>query len=100
MKFPRKSEIKRVLKRLDRVEPSFVLSPEASTSDRLKYDLCKQFVTFKREHGLTQCEMAKRLGIDEPRLSKLLHYRLDLFTSDKLIDLLIKIHPNLKIQLR
>ena len=38
-----------------------------------------------REHGWKQADVAKRLGIAQPNVSALMHYRLDNFSSEKLM---------------
>ncbi|WP_374001689.1 XRE family transcriptional regulator [Bdellovibrio bacteriovorus] len=47
---------------------------------------------------ITQREMAERLGVTESRVSEILHYHIERFTIDKLLELLAKIRPDVKIQ--
>ena len=39
-----------------------------------------------RAHGLKQADVAKRLGIAQPNVSALVNYRLDNFSSEKLME--------------
>jgi predicted XRE-type DNA-binding protein len=41
-----------------------------------------------RARDLTQAEAARRLGVSQPRVSDLMRGRLDLFSTDALIDML------------
>jgi predicted XRE-type DNA-binding protein len=49
---------------------------------------------------LTQADAAKLLGITQPRVSNLLAGRLDLFSSDALIDLLARVGIGTRLLLR
>lgn len=52
---------------------------------------------YKLKHKCTQKELAEKLGIDEAKISKILHHRLDEFSTDRLITLYQKIDPKLKL---
>ena len=43
---------------------------------------------FIQSENLTQKEAAKRLGVSQSRISNLTHYRVDLFSTDMLLDML------------
>jgi len=74
---------------------SSVLPPNASLADRFKHDLCARFIVYKRENDLKQKELGDLLGIDEARVSEIVHYKIDKFTADKLMDLLEKLVPKI-----
>ncbi|MES2770207.1 MAG: transcriptional regulator [Bdellovibrionota bacterium] len=93
MKFPSEKKLKKIRKILEKAEGSLGLPPNATPIEKLRYDICKQFVVYKREHNLTSREFAKVLDIDESLLGKILRYRNERFTTDKLVQLLSKIHP-------
>ena len=86
-KWPKQEKIKKVLKRLDENPElySHAISDDASHVDRIKRDICAELIVFKREHGLNQRELAQKLEISEALVSKILRYRLDEFTLDRLI---------------
>lgn len=46
-----------------------------------------QLVMFLQEQGWTQAEMARRLGISQSRVSRLIHKKLDEFSFDMLLTL-------------
>jgi predicted XRE-type DNA-binding protein len=78
---------------------SQALPANASTTDRLKFEICKAFVTYLQEKKLLQKELAKTLGIDEPRMSDILKYKIDRFTLDRLIEFAEVVYPHLEIEL-
>ena len=93
MKFPSEQELAKMRKKLEKVEGSLVLSPKATPLEKLRYEICRQFVIYQREHDLKCKELAKIAGVDESLMSKILRYRHDRFSTDKLIEILSKIHP-------
>lgn len=98
MGMPSKQELERVRKKLSKVEPTFILPRNASVADRLKYDICKEFVIYLQENHMDQIELAKELRVDPARISEIVKYKIDLFTLDRLLKLLEKIRPDLDIR--
>lgn len=47
--------------------------------------------------GLTQAAAAKRLGVSQPRVSNLRRGRIDLFSSDALIDMLARLGVRVRL---
>lgn len=99
MSFPSASELARIRKKLEKIEPTKLLSKSASKADHLKFDLCKEFVIYLRENNLTQLELAKELDVDPARISEIVKYKIDLFTADRLIGFLEKLNPKIKINI-
>jgi predicted XRE-type DNA-binding protein len=97
MALPSKKELDRARKKLANVEPTRSLPPNASSADKLKFDLCKQFVIYLREHGMTQKELAIQLGIEPARLNEIVKYRIELFAVDRLMDYLEKLKPGITV---
>ena len=93
MKFPSDKELAKMRKKLEKSEGSVVLSPKATSLEKFRYEICRQFVIYQRDHNLKCKELAKIVGVDESIMSKILRYRNDRFTTDKLIQLLGKIYP-------
>jgi predicted XRE-type DNA-binding protein len=100
MGFPSKSEIERARKKLAHIEPSRILPPDASKSDRLKFDLCKQFVRYLRIHKINQRRLAERIHIDPARMNEIVKYRVDLFTVDRLLEYAERLNPKLRVNVR
>jgi predicted XRE-type DNA-binding protein len=93
MRFPNKKELNKVRKKLEKSDGSLVLSPNATPIEKLRYDICRQFVVYKREHDLSCKDLAKIVDVDESIMSKVLRYRNERFSTDKLIEMLTAIYP-------
>ncbi len=98
--FPSKEELKRVRKILSRATPCRPLPENATSIERLKYEICRQFVRAYNTDSVTQKGYAKKLGIDPAIMSKILHYHIDRFTVDRLFTYLEILHPNAKISVK
>jgi predicted XRE-type DNA-binding protein len=98
MAFPSKSELDRALKKLENVEGTLALSPDATQLEKFRFDLCQKFIKYKKVHKLNQKQLAFALSIDEPKMSKILHHRIDEFSTDRLIDLYSRLDPDLKLK--
>jgi predicted XRE-type DNA-binding protein len=77
--------VRKAASRLGKSNSSGLLPPNASSLDRMKYNLCQRLLVYMREHGLTQRELAKKLGVVESRVSEVLHYRIQKVTLDRLV---------------
>ena len=97
MGFPDEKELSRARKKLTKVEPTRSLPKNASKSDKLKYELCRQFVKYLMKHEMTQKELAEEIDIQPARMNEIVKYRIDLFTVDRLLDYAERLRPNLKI---
>jgi len=98
MGFPTKKELAKVLVQLEKAEGSLSLAEDASALERFRFDICQRFVAYKLTNKINQKELAKVLGIDEPKVSKILRYRIEEFSTDRLIDLYSKLNPNLELR--
>jgi predicted XRE-type DNA-binding protein len=97
MGMPPKKILNEMRKKLENVEPTRVLAPDASKTDRLKYDLCKQFVVHLNREKISQKDLAEKLGIEPARLNEIVKYRIDLFTVDRLLGYLELLNPEIKV---
>ena len=98
MGFPNKKELERALKKLEKAEGTLALRPDASPLEKFRFDLCQKFLKYKKTHELNQKEFAQVLNIDEPKMSKVLHHRIDEFSTDRLIELYSRLEPDLKLK--
>jgi predicted XRE-type DNA-binding protein len=98
MGFPSKKEIERALKKLDKVEGTLALNPNATPLERFRFDLCQKFIKYKLTHKINQKELSELLSVDEAKVSKILHHRLDEFSTDRLIEYYSKLDPELKLK--
>lgn len=98
MGFPSKRELKRVLKKLENAEGTLAQPANPTPLERFRHDIQQKFVIYKHDKKISQREMAEHLGIDEGKISKILHNRLEEFSTDRLIALYAKLNP--KVQLK
>lgn len=97
--YPSDKEIAEVLRELDKKPATKLLPPDASLSDRIKFDLCKNFLIYKRENKLSQKEMCELLGIDKSKMSKICHYHIEDFSIERLVNLLGKLYKKVSIRI-
>ena len=98
MGMPSKAELKKVLKKLEKVEGTLAPPENPTPLEKFRHDLQQKFVGYVLKEKISQREMAKVLGIDEGKVSKLLRNRLDEFSTDRLIKLYEKINPDVKLK--
>ena len=92
-KWPKQEDIEEVLKKLD-AKPelySRAIPDDAPLTDRIKRDICAEFIVYKRENDVNQRELAQKLEIGEALVSKILRYQFGEFTIDRLIRYLEKL---------
>jgi predicted XRE-type DNA-binding protein len=99
MGFPSRKEIKSVLKELENVEGTLALNPDATPLEYFRWKICQNFIKFTRYQGWNQKQLAEKLGIDEAKVSKILHHRIDEFSTDRLITLYEKLDPKVKLSI-
>ncbi len=98
MGFPNKTELKRVLKKLEKAEGTLALPESPTALEKFRWDIQQKFVAYILEKKISQREMAELVGIDEGKMSKILHHRLDEFSTDRLITLYEKLNPRVKLK--
>jgi predicted XRE-type DNA-binding protein len=98
MAFPSKTEIKKVLKNIEKAEGTLAQPANPTPLERFRHDIQQRFVAYKLKAGISQRDMASILGIDEGKVSKILHNRLDEFSTDRLISLYEKLNPDVKLK--
>ncbi len=69
---------------------------ELSTKMRLAVEI----VRIVRERGLRQAEVARRLGIPQPKISALMNYRLGGFSAEKLMHFLTALGRDVEIRIK
>ncbi len=98
MKFPNKKTLDSMRKKLEKAEGTLMISPDASPLEKFRWDLCQKFVRYKMDHDLSQDQLAGLLGVDKAKVSKILHHRIDEFSTDRLVSLYQKIDPDIVIK--
>jgi predicted XRE-type DNA-binding protein len=75
-----------------------MLPKKAGPVETAKHEICSLFVRYFNRARITQKEMAKLLDVTESRVSEILHYHHERFTIDKLLELLARIKPDVKVK--
>ncbi len=96
--WPSEEILKEAEKRMKGKLASKFLADEAGPVERAKYQLCAHFISYLRDEGITQRELAKRLEVTESRVSEILHYHHEQFTIDRLLELLNRIKPGVSLR--
>lgn len=91
-KWPKPKDIETVIRK-DAGAGNWSLGPgmAETAADRIKYDVCAEFIVYKRENNLNQRELAQKLEISEALVSKILRYQFTEFTIDRLLRYLEKL---------
>jgi predicted XRE-type DNA-binding protein len=97
-RWPDERELSEIRERLSSVEGSTVLGPDASLTDRIKQNLCSKIVEYHLKNKVTQKELADKLGVDEPEMSRILHYKIDRYSIDRLVGYLEALYPNVNFE--
>ncbi|MBI4735964.1 MAG: XRE family transcriptional regulator [candidate division NC10 bacterium] len=74
--------------------------PEEAAHLLIRSDLMIQLQKLIASRDLTQAEAAKILRVTQPRVSDLLRGRIDLFSSDALIDMLARLGVRVRVVLK
>jgi len=77
-------------------DPGIEDAEELSTKMRLAVEI----VRIVRERGLRQAEVARRLGIPQPKISALMNYRLGGFSAEKLMHFLTALGRDVEIRIK
>jgi len=72
-------------------------SPQEAEHLQVRSDLMIQLEREIKRRGLKQNEAAKLLAVSQPRVSDLLRGRIDLFSTDMLIDMLARLGVRVRI---
>ena len=80
------------------VEGSTVFGPDAPLADRIKQDLCSKIVRYHLKTQISQKDLASRLGVDEPEMSRILHYKIERYTIDRLVGYLQILYPHVRFE--
>lgn len=96
--WPSESEWKEIEKKLGKGLPSKMLPEDAGPVETTKHEICSHFVRYFTGAMISQKEMAQILDVTESRVSEILHYHHERFTIDKLLDLLARIKPDVRLK--
>ena len=100
VRYPEEKDLKEILKKLssDDVIGSTVIPKNASAGDKIKYKLCGKILEYKLAKNLTQKELAEKIGLDEPEISRVLHYKIERYSIERLLGYATTLYPKLTIE--
>ena len=101
-KFPSNPTLKNIrdeLSDLAYAGGNIALPDDASEVERAKYKLCQLIAKYLRDSELTQRDLAKKIEIDEARISEILRGKINNFTIDRLMLYTQKLYPQVKIEI-
>lgn len=96
---PRKTSLK-VSPSTGNVFRDLGFSPDESAHLLVRADLLIQLQQVIASRRLTQANVAARLRVTQPRVSDLLRGRIDLFSTDSLIDMLARLDVQVRLVLK
>jgi predicted XRE-type DNA-binding protein len=65
-----------------------------------KAKLAQKITAVMREQGLTQVQMAEKLGIDQPQVSRITRGNLKNYSIDRLMELVKRLNQDIEISIR
>src|SRR5207247_1545263 len=100
--FPDEAEIERVIKRI--TQPGYRrinqgLLPNATTEEKIKYELCQNISRYARESNLTEKELGKKLGIDQVKVEYILFAHINKLILGELVAYVDNLHLPLEIKI-
>jgi predicted XRE-type DNA-binding protein len=99
MKYPSKEKLKLIDDKLKTTQGTLILSNSASSSDKFRWELCQKIVKHMVSNKLTQVELAEKLRTDPSRISEVVNHRVDKVSTDKLLDYVEKLMPNISFKI-
>lgn len=101
VRYPEVKDLSEILNKLssDDVVGSTVIPKNASESDKIKYKLCRKILEYKLSNNLTQKELAEKIGLDEPETSRVLHYKIERYSIERLLGYATELYPKLTLDI-
>jgi len=99
MKYPNKKQIDDLLNSMSDDDFSVLIPEDATDVEKIKFELCKNFIVYLREHKMTQVELANLLEVDKSRINWIVKYRIEHFSIDYLYSLLKQLNPKIELKI-
>ena len=72
-------------------ETNFALPENATPLEKSKYDICEKIVSYKQDNNLSIENIAQKVALSKAEVEDILHYHIDYFTLDRLVDYACKL---------
>jgi len=97
-----KEEVQKIIKRM--TQPGYrriniFLKPNASTEEKIKYNLCKSIVGHASKNNLTEKELVKKLGVDQEKIEYILFCHINKLSLEELITDVDKLNIPLEVKI-
>ena len=100
-KWPKEKDLKRMRDLLSEGDATQIVDPKMlSSGDRAKYNICEQIIRYQNSKDLSQKALAKLLDENEALVSKIVRYRFQEFTIDRLMKFLTVLYPKAELRLK
>src|SRR4051812_42667476 len=77
---------------------SWDLPENASPLEKSKYDLCENILAYKQDNKLSIKKLAQKIKLSEAETEDILHYRINHFTLDRLMDYASKLFSSSQVK--
>lgn len=98
-KYPSKKQIDDLLDSMSDDDFSVLIPDDATDVEKIKFELCRNFIIYLREHKITQVELANLLEVDKSRINWIVKYRIEHFSIDYLYSLLKQLNPKIELKI-
>ena len=100
MGFPSKKELEEIRKEAELWVGPLGLPEDATPEEKFRYQICEVLVIYSNQKKLKNKDIAKQAQITEADMSRILNYRIDSCSTDKLLGVLSKVLPKYEIHLK
>ena len=97
-KWPSQKDLDKIMPELEKAEGSLHLNDDATPLERFRFQLCQKLLKYKIDNKIKQRDLADQLGINESIISKIFHHRIENISTDRLIEYVQSIEPNLDLR--
>ena len=72
------------------------LEKNAGPIDKIKWDICLEIIIFKNLMGFSSKKIAELMRVDKARTSEILHYKVEKFSLDRLLECFLSLNGHNK----
>jgi predicted XRE-type DNA-binding protein len=99
IKFPSPEKLRQRDEKLKKVKGTLMVGPSSTPSEKFRWKLCQNLLKYMVKNNMNQSQFADFLGIDQSRISEIVHHRIDKVSTDKLISYNEKIDPSINFKI-
>jgi len=77
---------------------SWDLPENASLLEKSKYELCENILAYKQDNNLSIKKLAQKIKLSEAETEDILHYRINHFTLDRLMEYVSKLFSSFQVK--